>query len=77
MKINITYGDVMRHCTNEELATIILYKGVGMIIEVLQAMEEHEKTAQFWELVNEYRDGLIQEQKAWLDQVVKLPPEEE
>ena len=70
--MRITNGDVMRHCTDRELAQVILYKSVGMVMQVLEAKGEHEDTLKFWALIKKYEDALIDEQAEWLGKEVNI-----
>lgn len=70
--MKITNGDVIRHCDDHELAQVILLKSVGMVVEVLQAMGEHERVAQFWNLIDNNIEPLVEEQAEWLGQEVNI-----
>lgn len=70
--MKITNGDVIRHCDDHELAQVILLKSVGMVVEVLQAMGEHERVAQFWNLIDNNLEPLVDEQAEWLGQEVNI-----
>jgi len=70
--MKITNGDVIRHCDDHELAQVILLKSVGMVVEVLQAMGEHERVAQFWNLIDSNLEPLVDEQAEWLSQEVNI-----
>lgn len=70
--MKITNGDIIRHCDDHELAHVILLKSVGMVVEVLQAMGEHERVVQFWNLIDANLEPLIDEQAKWLSQEVNI-----
>lgn len=70
--MKITNGDVIRHCNDRELATVILYKSVGMVVQVLEAKGDSEDVIKFWSLIEKYKEPLIDEQAEWLGKEVNI-----
>ena len=70
--MTITNGDIIRHCTDEELAEVILYKCVGMVLQVLEAKGDHADVIKFRDMFEKYKEPLIAEQAEWLGKEANL-----
>lgn len=75
MNIKITYGDVVRHMDDYEMAEFFLLERIKIVHQVLEAAGDTGRIAIFKKLVNEGQQQLFQEQLNWLQSEVKLQEE--
>lgn len=75
MNIKITYGDVVRHMNDYEMAEFFMLERIKIVHQVLDAAGDTERINLFKKLVNESQHQLFQEQLNWLQSEVKIPEE--
>lgn len=66
MNIKITYGDIVRHMNDYELAEFLVLEKIKILAQALQAEGDKEKMAVFAQELNENFVELIKEQLSWL-----------
>lgn len=75
MNIKITYGDVIRHMDDYEMAEFFMLERIKIVHQVLEAAGDTERINLFKKLVNSGQQQMFKEQLDWLQSPVHLQEE--
>ena len=72
MNIKITYGDIVRHMNDYELAEFLVLEKIKVLAQALQAEGDKEKMVVFAQELNENVIELIKEHLSWLKSTARI-----
>ena len=77
MNFKITYGDVVRHMNDYELAEFLVLEKIKILAQALQAEDDPDKMAVFAKELNEHFVELVKEQLVWVKSEAKTKEDDD